>query len=441
MGESSPDLQSSRMNPTTSLVNVLVFTFLNSLGSGLVNNGVYFLTTHHYKFSKQENFMVGIVIGVTYIFGALAAGRGVNAIRRAIPGLSTRGVLIALMIVMGLICLIPAAASAAHSSSISIATDDHRPGAWPIWIVIVLYSPLTGVLWPLTESYLSGGKSGKQLRNHIGLFNITWSGSVLVALLALSPFIEDYSTQCFVVLGAVHIVMGIALPLMFFKEPAPHRHDEHEPHPPVYRQLLVTFRLLLPLAYIISSSLSPFLPSIMKTLNVEARYQPMLATAWLLPRTITFIAARYYHGWHGRWSMPIIGMLLMVGGCAATVLSPQFGRFGCTDTQCILIMVAGLAAFGTGMSLIYTGALYYAMEVGAAEVDAGGTHEALIGVGYLVGPLCGLLPALGVEYNIIASGNFENWMLTLVGIIAAVVVTATIVRVKAATAAMKAGAS
>ena len=30
------------------------------------------------------------------------------------------------------------------------------------------------------------------------------------------------------------------------------------------------------------------------------------------------------------------------------------------------------------------------MAVGNADVDAGGKHEAFIGVGYTVGPLCGL---------------------------------------------------
>ena len=48
------------------------------------------------------------------------------------------------------------------------------------------------------------------------------------------------------------------------------------------------------------------------------------------------------------------------------------------------------------IATIYTGAIYYAMAVGHSEVDAGGTHEALIGVGYTVGPACGLV-AGGLE--------------------------------------------
>ena len=46
---------------------------------------------------------------------------------------------------------------------------------------------------------------------------------------------------------------------------------------------------------------------------------------------------------------------------------------------------------GAGLGIVYYAALYYAMAVGRAEVDAGGTHEALIGAGYTVGPSAGLL--------------------------------------------------
>ena len=41
--------------------------------------------------------------------------------------------------------------------------------------------------------------------------------------------------------------------------------------------------------------------------------------------------------------------------------------------------------------MTYYAALYYAMSVGRAKVDAGGTHEALIGGGYMFGPLVGLM--------------------------------------------------
>ncbi len=53
-------------------------------------------------------------------------------------------------------------------------------------------------------------------------------------------------------------------------------------------------------------------------------------------------------------------------------------------------MLAGLASLGVGLGVVYYAALYYAMAVGRAQVEAGGTHEGLIGAGYTIGPLAGL---------------------------------------------------
>jgi uncharacterized membrane protein len=57
----------------------------------------------------------------------------------------------------------------------------------------------------------------------------------------------------------------------------------------------------------------------------------------------------------------------------------------------------GLSMFGVGMGIVYYAALYYAMAVGRAEVNAGGIHEALIGGGYMVGPLLCLLSMQGAS--------------------------------------------
>src|SRR5690349_22377768 len=75
------------------------------------------------------------------------------------------------------------------------------------------------------------------------------------------------------------------------------------------------------------------------------------------------------------------------------------------------LLMFGLAMFGAGMGIIYYATLYYAMTVGKAEVDAGGTFEALIGVGYAVGPLTGLTSAM------IAGDDDHRFTLMTIGIV------------------------
>jgi hypothetical protein len=77
-----------------------------------------------------------------------------------------------------------------------------------------------------------------------------------------------------------------------------------------------------------------------------------------------------------------VGTLCVLGGFALTVLAPELGA------AALPVALAALFVFGVGLAALYTAALYYAFEVGGHE--GGGAHEALIGLGYSIGPSCGL---------------------------------------------------
>ena len=67
------------------------------------------------------------------------------------------------------------------------------------------------------------------------------------------------------------------------------------------------------------------------------------------------------------------------------------------------MLIFGLVLFGAGTGITYYAALYYAMAVGQAKVDAGGTHEAFIGGGYIVGPIVGLIAIQSSSYTQVTS--------------------------------------
>ena len=56
----------------------------------------------------------------------------------------------------------------------------------------------------------------------------------------------------------------------------------------------------------------------------------------------------------------------------------------------VLGALLGEAIFGFAAGLTYSAAIYYAMVVKNASVDAGGVHEGLIGAGFAIGPAMGL---------------------------------------------------
>lgn len=388
------------------------FTFLNSFSTTILTTAIFFLTKNAYNFSQAQNLSLAVLLGVTYIFGAKFAGSLSRLFRRIVPGGSTRGILAVLLLALCLLCLTP----------LLFTRLSPTTGSWPIWFVIGIYSPLTGILWPLVESYIASGKRGQQLVSAVGIWNVNWSGAGAIASIAIAPLVARHPLEGMALLGFIHLSSALCLK-WFSANPAPHGDGSHEPHPSHYRALLVTFRMLLPAAYVASSTLMPLLPNLTESLHVIPIYQTIITAVYLATRSFTFLGFQRFQGWHGRWWPAVACPTLLICGFGAVVfagriatsLSPSFGW---------IALISGLVAFGLGMAGIYSGALYYAMEVGNAEVDAGGAHETLIGVGYTVGPAMGLAVSLSISRGYLPPSAFEVWVLSAV---AAVVIAVAIV--------------
>ncbi len=381
----------------TPLWAVLLLTFLCSVGSGVVYGGVFFLAESQYGFTQRDNFILALVFGIAYIPGAYFAGAALRLLRRV--GISPRTALAAIMALMGVLCFLPITVD--HFSSGPL-----RP-SWPIWVTIGAYSPLAGWMWPIVESFLAGGRSEQQLRAATGRFNVTWSGSIVLTMFAIAPLIEHRALLVIATLGVVHLAcIGVAM--TFDSVPASHEHHDHH-RPIVYRQLLTFLRILLPVSFMFNSTLSPFMPTALRNLGIAAAWKTPVTAIWYSTRVLTFLAMERWHGWHGRWTVPILGSVLLLLSFAWLVLVPMLAPAALG----LPLFLVGLAAFGIGVGIVYAAALYYAMEVGSSGVDAGGTHEALIGIGYSVGPVFGLagLGAAGLHW--IPSDSYTLVMLGL----------------------------
>jgi MFS family permease len=402
---STPATNAPGPGPASPLPALFALSFLCSVGTGIVTSGVYFLTTGAYRFSTYQNYALGFFQGLTYVAAAMVAGKVVRLVRRRL-GVSSRTILAVIISMLGLLCFIPLAAW----------RETESPPAWPIWVMVLLYSPLTGFLWPLVENYVSGGRSGGNLRRALGMWNLFWSSALVVGFLLMGPLVGKRGApgllsaqELIAALGGLHLVTTLLL-FKFRREPGRHIHEHHEPHPPVYRELLGTFRILLPTSYFVLTALQPYMPRALGSLDIPVEWLAPFAGVWHLARVLTFFALDRWHGWHGRWMMAVASIALLIGGFAATVLGPRIP----VGSAALVVAIGGLVAFGMGMATTYTAALYYAMEVGQSDIDAGGTHESLIGLGYTVGPAAGLVAAFAVRPDA-PEGRFEWSVVVLVG--------------------------
>ena len=370
-------------------------------------NGIFFVLKKSYQFTPISNCLLGLVFGVTYIAGAVSAGPLTRWLTSR--GVSARALLAWLMVMAALLNGLPVLAWYGFSVEARPST------AWMMWVFSALYSALSGIMWPIVESYLTGGRTNAQVRKATGIFNVTWSTALVASLLVLARFNEDHKIAAFGLVAVTHIGC-LAFLLYFPKQPGAHEHVAERNTPTVYTQLLSVHRVLLPMTYLVMYALGPLQPQIMSSIGIADNMQETAGATWLAARVITFLTLGLWQSWHGRWFTPVIGMTLLITGFAACVLAPLLGA---TPTA-IATFLAGLTAFGLGAATIYSAALYYALEVGSAQVDAGGTHEAMIGLGYTIGPICSLLPLAAVSAGMISKDAGNPATLALTGALVAI---------------------
>jgi MFS family permease len=366
---------------------VLAYTALSSCAAGTATLSIFFVTERApYSFSSARQYALGLLVGVTYALGALVAGRVTRALARR--GVSARALVAGITLALAALMVVPVARA--------------TPAA--LFGVLALYAPLTGFLWPLIEAYVSGGRRAGALRAAVGRFNIVWSATLLPSFL-IPPLLEDHPARVFVAVAAAHLVSLLCLPFLR-REPGVHAEEEAHAVPAEYRGLLRVHRVLHATSYLVMYALSPYLPGVLGRLGVDGPLRGALAATWLAARSVAFAVLERWHGWHGRAAVAVVGTALVLAGFAVTVLSPRLGAAG---LPCLLV---ALVALGVGLAALYTAALYYAFEVAGHE--GGGSHEALIGLGYSIGPSAGLAVCLLEEAGTFATERRDDVLLAVI---------------------------
>jgi hypothetical protein len=258
-----------------------------------------------------------------------------------------------------------------------LAFDDREP---VLWVTALVGGAMPAIVWPIVESFLAAGRHGKEMRSALGWFNVTWTPATAVPLL-LMPALAKTNVLWTVAITALMNTGAILVALAALpRRPGVHRREAAEAAVGrEYPWLMRSVSWLLPLGYVMSSTLAPVLPHRLATVGAGAIPSSVVAATWMVARFTTLGLMWRVGFWHGRWSTLVVGAAALAGGLVMVLLGTHLET-----------VVSGLALFGVGMGLIYYSAIYYSMATGHAAVDASGTFEALIGLGYCVGPLLGL---------------------------------------------------
>lgn len=326
-----------------------------SVAGGIVGHGIYFLARQTYGFSDRENLLLAIAVFLPYVPGALLAG----PVGRRLGHRTTLLVINALSALVGVI----------------LATT---PPSWALWVLAPLYNGAAGMFWPLVEGYVAGGQHGRELHRTIGRFNLTWSAALAPAMWIVGGLGESLLAT-FGALVALHVLVGL-LALGLTPEPPRHEDEARAPSPPSYRGMLRACRVLLPLSYMVVYAQAPLLPTVWSRAGVEESLGAALSSTWFIARFLAFLVLFLWSGWRGRGGFLLFGTVALLAGFGVVLGVPSLPA-----------ALLGLAVFGVGQGALYYASLYYAMAAGDDAVESGGTHEAVIGAGYLAGPLLALV--------------------------------------------------
>lgn len=338
---------------------MLRVTLLENLSSALIQIALFYFTTQRLEFSPAENLALAVVHGAVYIVGALLSHGMAERVgeRRLLAGIFALQ-----MVGVGVLAL--------------------SPMRLTVWLVTPALLTIYGMKWPIIESYITAGKTPREAAKALGRFNPVWSGAVAVSTLASGLLIELSTAALFLTsLGATVCSMGL---LFHVAGPtAEHLPDDHPERPDPSQsarleRLLSSSRWSLLISYALLQVINPLMPTLTEQLGVTLVWATVVGATPLVVRTLMFVVMQHVDAWHyRRWPLAAAAVLLPIAGLIVI------------DGRSLGLLIGGGAVFGLAAGVAYYAALWYASTLKNAAVDAGGKHEAVIGVGFVSGPLLG----------------------------------------------------
>ncbi|MDP6546330.1 MAG: MFS transporter [Phycisphaerae bacterium] len=370
---------------------LLLIAFLESFVTILDERGVYFFCKEHLGFGAGENLWLALTFGGGYVFAAWRA----HWLSSRIGERRQLMLVIALLVVVHVwlfFCVTPVVMFAAMG----------------------LLGLANGAKWPVLEGFLGGGLDPRQTARVMGRFNMTWAAAVPLALAATGPLMDITPTLLFVVGGAMSLA---SLVLTFFLAPgpaaslpAPAGSGRHE-HPEHLAGLLIASRWLMLAAYISVFVFAPLAPRIFDKLGCTSSWAPATSGVLDVMRFAAFALLGFWQGWRGRARWLALTMIALPTGFFMVILGTN-----------ITVVMVGEMLFGFAAGMSYSSAMYCAMVVKEASVDAGGGHESMIGLGLMIGPLAGLAG----ESLYAATGSFAQGYVTTMAPVLGICIAAAI---------------
>jgi hypothetical protein len=134
----------------------------------------------------------------------------------------------------------------------------------------------------------------------------------------------------------------------------------------------------------VNFSLSALLPSLPLIKQLSPTMQTLCGSVWLAARFASFVMLGRTIFWHARPRILLGAAIFMLGAFIGVTIQPGVSR-----EIDLATMIASQIVLGLSMGMIYSASLYFGMVLSDGSTEHGGYHEALIGLGSVLGPGAG----------------------------------------------------
>ncbi len=387
------------------LVAVLTADFLTSLGANMLTVGIFFYTSHRFGWTLKQNFLLAVGQGSIYILMALLASPISNRLGR-------RATLTSFFLLM----------SASAAAAIFVNSPAVIAG------LLLAYVGMSAVCWPVLESLVCMGLDATQLSRRVGQYNLVWSGAAPLIIAVSGTVVAHFPVGVFLLPVVFQITGAMLVAFRNDLDNPSHVADADAalhvpPHPAILRkrtEALWLSRIALPSTYVVVYALMAMMPSLPAMQRLSTAEQTVVGSVWLVARWVAFLVLGATVWWHARPRVMLLAAVVMLVAFVGTTIAPSTLLGPRAMVVDIASMVGWQIALGLSTGLIYTASLYFGMVLSASSTKHGGYHEALIGLGSVLGP------GVGAAAQSLYPGNVNAGIAAVAGVVAISVIAAAV---------------
>ncbi len=338
-----------------------IFTLegLNAFATGFYFNWLFFFTQRELHFGPAENLGIVALHGLLYTGSAWFGGWFAHRFGR-FASLKIGWAIMAVALGCG-------------------ALFHHAFGQLA---VVLLWTFGMCFTWPTLQHFVSRGEPASRMPKLAGIYNIVWSGIAALSFFVGGTVLEKLGARSmFWLPSAIHIFQfafvfwlerqTVEEPLAIAKNESIHAEETNRSKQKLFLRLAL---LANPFAYVAINTVIPMMPEIAKRFELSPMWVGIFCSVWFFIRAGSFIFFWLWPGWHYRFTWLVVANVAMLLSFVGILLAPQMW----------LLFLAQIV-FGLSIGLIYYSSLFYSIDSGASKSEHGGLHEAMIGLGTLLG--------------------------------------------------------